>query len=326
MFIIYYDSGTTNTRAYLIKDGKILQRMERQIGAKNSALKKDNTILLQELYHMYGELMAQVNITDADVAHIYMSGMISSPSGIVEIEHLPVPVDKDKLMNATARYQENRYFKRTLEIIPGIKTLQYGEMACPETACNVNIMRGEEIEIFGILKVNPKLAKGRCILVLPGSHTQAVFIEEGWITNLSSNITGELYKAIDKETILGASIDGDEPWEIDASMVCLGYKNAHTYGFNRALYILRVLDLFTEATLNQRRFYMEGVLNAGVMDAVAEAVGEGTFQFAVAGDEVQYQVYRAFCQNIYPRFRLVDVKTDKDTPFSVNGLLSLLQI
>lgn len=325
MFIVYYDSGTTNTRAYLIKEGKILRKLERQIGARNSALRNDSTILLQELSDMYTKLLVQEKITDTDVAHIYMSGMISSPSGIVDIEHLPVPVDKNRLKNAMVRFQENHYFKRTLEIIPGIKTLQYGVQIRPEAACKVNIMRGEEIEIFGILKANPELADGRCVLVLPGSHTQTVFIEHGCVTDLSSNITGELYKAIEKETILGASIEGGEPWEIHASMVCLGYKNVHDYGFNRALYILRVMDLFTEATLNQRRSYMEGVLNAGVMDAAAEAAGAGAFQFAVAGDAIQCQVYKAFCENIYPRFRLTDVKTDGDMPFSVSGLLSLLE-
>lgn len=76
--------------------------------------------------------------------------------------------------------------------------------------------------------------------------------------HISSNITGELFKAVVCETILGASIYREEEWEeIDEGMVCLGAFNAHLHGFNRALYILRILDLFTEASLNQRRSYLK---------------------------------------------------------------------
>ena len=47
MYIVYYDSGTTNTRAYLIKDGRIAGRLERQVGARNSALMQDNAVLVK---------------------------------------------------------------------------------------------------------------------------------------------------------------------------------------------------------------------------------------------------------------------------------------
>lgn len=53
MYIMYYDSGTTNTRAYLLKDGAIVRSMAKAIGAKNSALERDNTRLVGELYSMY---------------------------------------------------------------------------------------------------------------------------------------------------------------------------------------------------------------------------------------------------------------------------------
>ena len=93
MYIVYYDSGTTNTRAYLIKDGRIAGRLERQVGARNSALMQDNAVLVRELRDRFDALLEDAHIYNEEVAHIYLSGMISSPSGLVEVEHLPVPVD-----------------------------------------------------------------------------------------------------------------------------------------------------------------------------------------------------------------------------------------
>lgn len=66
-----------------------------------------------------------------------------------------------------------------LEIIPGIKTVPYDAQVVPETADRVNMMRGEEIEVFGVLRGNPVLEQGRGVLILPGSHTQAVLLEIG---------------------------------------------------------------------------------------------------------------------------------------------------
>ena len=338
MYIVYYDSGTTNTRAYLIKDGMITARLERQIGARNSALMQDNSVLVRELRNMLDVLMEDSHIHNEDIAHIYLSGMISCPSGLVEIEHLPVPVDWKKLRDSIVCYEEERFFKRTLEIIPGIKTVPYNAQVIPETADRVNMMRGEEIEVFGVLRGNHDLEQGTAVLILPGSHTQAVLLEDGCIKDISSNITGELFKAVVCETILGASITGEEEWEIDEGMVCLGAFNAHLHGFNRALYILRILGLFTEASLNQRRSYLEGVLNTGVMDAVTEAFGfkeirnhrgqdgRPVIRLAVAGDRIQQKIYHGLCLKEYPGFNMIPVSPVRDMPFSVSGLLRIAGI
>ena len=160
MYIVYYDSGTTNTRAYLIKDGRIAGRLERQVGARNSALMQDNAVLVRELRDMFDALLEDAHIYNEEVAHIYLSGMISSPSGLVEVEHLPVPVDWKKLRNSIVCHEEERFFQRMLEIIPGIKTVPYDAQVVPETADRVNMMRGEEIEVFGVLRGNPVLEQG----------------------------------------------------------------------------------------------------------------------------------------------------------------------
>ncbi len=111
---------------------------------------------------------------------------------MVEIEHLSTPVSCEKLKQAIVPYTEKTYLGRTVHIIPGIKTLPQGKSATMETVEHVNNMRGEEIEIFGILRRYPQLACGNAIVILPGSHTQAVFLQDGTITDISSSVTGDL--------------------------------------------------------------------------------------------------------------------------------------
>lgn len=324
MYDFYFDSGTTNTRAYLLKDAQIARTMCAQIGSRDSALHNDNTVLVRELRHIYDEVLARQGISETDIRAIYMSGMISSPNGLVEIEHLSTPVSRQVLARNIACYRETRFFNRDVYLVPGIKTLAKGEKATLESVDAVNNMRGEETEIMGILHRCPLLGQGRAIVVLPGSHTQVAFLQNGTIENISSNITGELYNAIVSETILSSAVAGASDCALEEEMIQKGYKNLQTYGFNRALYIVRSLLLFTGATLAQRRSYMEGVLNGGVMDAITAYLGNQPGVLAIAGPDNQYAIYAALAKAYFPQFTVLHICPKKEMPFSVEGILSLL--
>lgn len=324
MYTVYFDSGTTNTRVYLLDGLRIADQKSVQIGSRDSALHNDRSVLIRELKRLYDEILAHNGLTEQQAGEIYMSGMVSCPSGLVEIEHLSTPVDCATLKKAIVPYFERDFFGRTVQIIPGIKTLAQGAQATLDTVEFVNNMRGEETEIFGILHRCPRLARGNAIIILPGSHTQVAFLRDGSIVDISSNITGELYNAIVCETILSSSLAGNTTSEIDPELVCKGYTNLHTYGFNRALYIVRSMMLFTQATLEQRRSYMEGVLNGGVIDAIVHHIGHDEANIAVAGPHSQFEVYRALGK-LFPQFSFLEVPLRKDLPFSVEGLFHLLE-
>lgn len=325
MYYFYFDSGTTNTRAYLIHNEQIIRSGNIPVGSRDSALKHDKTVLMLALKKLYHKILLAEGLTDKDVQAIYMSGMVSSPSGIVEIEHLSLPVDFKTLKNSIVPYEDSECFNRTIHIVPGLKTLPRGVTASMDTVALANNMRGEEIEVFGILHRFPELGKGRSSIVLPGSHTQAAFLHDGKIENISSTVTGELYHAIVSETILGSSLAGEINTEIIPELVCMGYEIIHQYGFNRGLYIVRSMDLFAESTLAQRMSYMEGVLNGGVMDAVAQIMGNSPGTLAIAGPRMQYEIFSALVEKFFPQFKIMEVPVQQDYPFSVEGFLSLLQ-
>ena len=326
MYRAYYDCGTTNTRAYLIKDGNIVRSVNEPVGIKDFALEKDNKKLAKKLHEIFGLLLENAGINERDVSEIWLSGMVSSPSGLIEVEHISTPVGIEKLKKSVYEYFEPDFFQKKLKIVPGIKTIKHNESVPPEKARNVNMMRGEETEVFGVLNENPELKNGANIIVLPGSHTHAVLLKDGVIADISSNITGELFNAISKDTILGASIAGNENWKIDKEMVKRGADEVHKSGFNRALYILRIQDLFTDLPLNGRRSYLEGVLNAGVMDAIScmaeKNFPEENIALTVAGDEIQKDVFSALVENEnHGKFRIFNAVPQK-RPYSVSGILS----
>ncbi len=377
MYYVYFNSGTTNTRAYLIKNQSVIQRAEINVGSRDSALKRDNSLLISFLKQLYDDLLKKACLDDSQIHEIYMSGMISSPSGLVEVEHLSTPITIYKLKQELVSYYENTFFKRNINIVPGIKTIPQGQVSSIENVININNMRGEEIEIMGILHCYPTLSSGSSIIILPGSHTQVAFLHDGQIEDISSNITGELYYAITTSTILGASLTGSDEecenikiipdmvcmgYDIDISsnitgelyyaittstilgasltgsdeecenikiipdMVCMGYDISHTYGFNRALYLIRNLDIFTNSSLSQRFSYMEGVINGGVMDAITQITKDKKCTIAMAGSKTQYDIFKSLISQKFKQFDLTHIPEKKELPYSVEGFLNLISI
>lgn len=322
MNYLYYDSGTTNTRLYLFKDSILIDSSNAHIGSKDSALYGNSQKLLQTLKSMMDNICEKHNLQQFEIDQVWLSGMISSPTGIVEIPHLTVPVDLTVLRENIAEYYEPYYFKRTLYIIPGVKTKCPGAVSL-DTIHYLNNMRGEETEIFGILHLHKELSKN-CIMIMPGSHTQIAYIHNGAITNIISTITGELYSAIKSDTILSTSIPASISGNIDSEMLCKGYENLNIYGFNRALYTVRTLELFMPASAQQRHSYFEGILNGGVLNVIVNTNESKLFNnIAVYGSDESIEVFEILFKRYYPEYSFTGISSKQEVPFSANGFLSI---
>lgn len=327
MYIIYFDSGTTNTRVYLIKNHILIGKKQISVGSKDSAQSGGRTFLLAQLHQLYLDIITEYHLTDQDISSIYMSGMVSSPNGIIEIPHLSTPVNPSILKKNLVAFQENEVFKRKLLIIPGIKTIQPDQVINFSNIESVNNMRGEEIELLGIISSSKQVLPDTCTLVLPGSHTQIAFIDGGSITDILSTITGELFYAISKETLIGSALKTQEHWELDEEMVQQGYHCLKTYGFNRAVYIIRTMTLFLDSTADQRISFMDGVLNGGVLDAIdqkLQSAENNPISLGIAGDSLQFQIFRAITKKYFPYITTIHLNPSDGIPYSVQGLLELL--
>lgn len=321
MNYLYYDSGTTNTRLYLFRENTLLDSLNVPIGSKDSALCGSNQKLLQTLKQMMDELCCKNQIKPDQISEIWMSGMISSPTGIIEIPHLTVPIDLYTLSHNVFEYYEPIYFKRLLYIIPGIKT--NCDSPSVESFPLINNMRGEETEIFGILQTYKNFAEN-CIMIMPGSHTQIVFIENGAITNIISTITGELYSAVKNNTILSTALSEASSVKINPEMLCKGYENLHKYGFNRALYTVRTMELFTPCTAIDRHSYFEGILNADVLNVTIRfSKGHAFNNVVVYGSNESIDIFKILFKKYYPRYFFTGISSNQKLPFSANGFLEI---
>ena len=287
-YILYYDSGTSNTRAYLLdRDFSVRYTAKKAVGSKDSAIAGSNRVLIDGLWELYTGVLAANGLEGEDISAIYASGMITCAYGLKEVPHLALPITVEGFAGSLVPFLEDTRFHREIILIPGLKTVH-------NDINFVNNMRGEEIEILGALdELQAAGAPRDLAMILPGSHTHVTYLQGEQITGIISNFTGELFHAIQKDTILSPVLqwDGTPP---DREMVRKGYENLEKFGFNRALYICRAMDAFGEGTPHQRFSYGEGVILGGVRQSLeyyCRHLWTDCRTVALVSDEFMYQLF-----------------------------------
>jgi 2-dehydro-3-deoxygalactonokinase len=89
-----------------------------------------------------------------------------------------------------------------------------------------DVMRGEETQLLGALGPDSKGSQAVC---MPGTHSKWVHVTDGNVTGFSSFMTGELFDAISKHTILAHAVAGADQLPADTT----AFENAVRAAFER---------------------------------------------------------------------------------------------
>lgn len=322
-YLLYFDSGTSNTRAYLLdKDFQIKYVAKKAVGSKDSAIAGSNQVLIEGMKALYDQVLAENGLEEKDISAIYASGMITSPYGLKEIPHLPLPLTVKDFAQNLYPFREDTRFHRDIVLVPGLKTLS-------DDFSFVNNMRGEEIEIIGALEELKAMDNVQdAALIFPGSHTHVTYIQGDEITGIISNFTGELFYAIQKDTILSPVLSsGTGP--LDTDMVRQGYQNLKRFGFNRALYICHAMRLFDRGTPQQRFSYGEGVIMGGVRESLeyyCENLWPKCRTVVLVSNEFMYQLFSTLLEDSPYIDRVLWMPISETKSYAVSGLKKIVSV
>lgn len=320
MAIAYFDSGTTNTRLYILNENnEIIEAEKKSIGSKDVVISGNRSLLLSAMKEMLENAFKHTGYDAHHISDIYASGMVTSPFGIKEIPHVEIPVSVKEFADRIYPYKECDFFNCVINLIPGIKTRE-------KEAELRNNARGEEIEAIGVMSQWHTRENEAAALVFPGSHTHTIYIEKGYISGILSNFTGEIFHAFRTETILASILNRDT--EGLNEMVAEGARCAEKYGFNRAMYIAHGMNIFNEGSEIDRISFCEGVINSGMKKSIefyCKNKWKGCSTVAVVGDERTYHIYKL----LFAESRIVNdltyIKNDDVMPYTVKGLVKLLE-
>ncbi len=186
--------GSTNFRAYRIGlDGTLLERRLLPLGV----LKLDRSGMEQTLTHA---------LDGWDVnGPCYAAGMIGSQVGWESVPYLNCPASAGELASGLQRVSIGGH---EVALVPGL--------SCRRSDGTPDVMRGEEIEILGVLcrYVNEVFPKSMTI-VLPGTHTKWARVEQGRIVEFFTAMSGELFDRLSEAGLLSSVLSG--PGDFNAS-------------------------------------------------------------------------------------------------------------
>lgn len=264
--IITIDTGTTNSRVTLWEGHQPLLKVFKPVGVRNTAINHGNKKQLQEaLRQALNSVISQANISNHKQVQIIASGMITSNVGLIEIPHLKAPAGIDELALGMQAKNIPQVFDQPIWFIPGIRNNP--KEISPKNISNIDIIRGEEVEAIGA--INRLNLKGPAILILPGSHTKFIKLDNHQKIQASiTSMTGELLSLLTKQSILADSVKNKFTDQIDVPALLLGQKAALDYGLGRAGFLVRLLGMFTGYTRSQKANFLLGAVLANDLKAI----------------------------------------------------------
>jgi 2-dehydro-3-deoxygalactonokinase len=180
---------------------------------------------------------------------LLLCGMAGARGGLVETPYVPCPTALTTLGSAAT---EHSFDSIRLRIVPGLRTTNFLDRP--------DVMRGEETQIAGALELEPGLARGRHLLVLPGTHCKWVEIDDGRVLRFHSFPTGELFALIQR----GSTLAGDGEDEADVAVgFAAGVDRAQLSEPLAALFEARAARLLHGRSAGWAFGFVSGVLIGG---------------------------------------------------------------
>jgi len=274
MFAII-DSGTTNTRVYIINDkNEIVAEGSRKVGVRNTSMTGSNAVLKAGVAEAVDEAAANAGIALSDLEFAIASGMITSEIGLLEIPHLVAPVGLEQLADGVRRADGKEAVGIDLPIlfIRGIRN-NYGDGATMHDINNVDFMRGEETQIMGILE---EYGKGEPMnVVVLSSHTKLIHVSAaGLVESSFTTMSGQLYEAILNQTNVGVSLSEREDEESGGysfeEIVTIAEEVVGSMGLDRCMIIPRFMQVLLKTDYKERQLFVDASIAADDMKGVVE--------------------------------------------------------
>ena len=229
--LVIGDWGNSRLRLWRLYRGEVAERRE----GPGMAHAGDPSAALSALLDGWGENRA------------ILCGMAGARGGLHEAPYLSCPVDRQAWLAQAAQIEIDG---RRITVAPGL------------TVSNDNgrpdVMRGEETQVFGAMTLDPDLLIGRHLVVLPGTHSKWVRVEDGRLVGFNTHMTGELFELLGTSTlsVAGLAVANDDEAGFAAGLA----RSAGRAGLTASLFEARAAQLRQGKSPGWARGFVSGLL------------------------------------------------------------------
>lgn len=181
-------------------------------------------------------------------APLVISGMASSSIGWKEVEYAQAPFALDG------------FGLRVEELKWGAPAWLGPTFLVSGVATEREMMRGEETQAIGLM-ARPELARfrGAATLVLPGTHSKHLRIENSAVVDFRTFMTGELFDVLAKHSVLRATVEADAA-VLDSEGFREGVRVGAREGLAANLFQARTRGVLGKGTPGENAAFLSGLL------------------------------------------------------------------
>lgn len=184
---------------------------------------------------------------------VIVSGMASSSLGMQEIPYAVLPFNIDGAQASVRIFNDFNGHSAPLILVSGVKSHE-------------DVMRGEEAQLIGLLKLKEVIIKDEeeLVFVFPGTHSKHILVKNNVVTDFKTFMTGEVFNILTEHSILKDSvIIQNSPGLEEAANVDAFKKGVIASGNSsllHSLFTVRTMQLFETFSKEQNSFYLSGLL------------------------------------------------------------------
>ncbi|MFZ9299017.1 MAG: 2-dehydro-3-deoxygalactonokinase [Hylemonella sp.] len=181
-----------------------------------------------------------------------MAGMVGSRQGWQEAPYCACPAGFSDIVSALAWVRPNQ-----IAIVPGLRCEQLEPQGDLNSVPVPDVMRGEETQVFGAMQA---LGQSDAWLVLPGTHSKWVRVQDARIQHFSTYMTGEIFALLRQHSILARTLPGEDA-DLDEAAFLRGVRRAlASHSLLQTAFSARTLALFDQASPEQLLSYLSGLV------------------------------------------------------------------
>lgn len=217
---------------------------------------------------------------------IRMCGMVGARDGWAEAPYETCPVDPRRLPATSVA-------NGRVEIVHGVRTQAGGRP---------DMMRGEETQIAGALRIAPELAQGDVTIVAPGTHSKWAQLVDGTLFDFRTAMTGELFELLLRHSLL---VGGEA--EPSGAGFCAGLEACRRGAPLSDLFAARAARLLEGRDQSWAAGYVSGLLiGAEVREMLAWRPAQ---EIALVGEPGLAALYGAALEDCAVRVTVLDGDT-----------------
>lgn len=266
MSSIVVDWGSSSFRAYLLNDQlQCIDSVKNQSGVLNIKIPYQ-----QVFTSACGEWIKQYS-----VKRILCAGSVGSREGWLETPYAKVPFSMHDFTESIKYLELSSHY--SLGILPGVQGIS--------PSGQVDVMRGEEMHLFGILD---QIKTEEALVCLPGTHSKWARVKNGQIDTFATFMTGEMFELLCANSYIGKLIKTRDFEQESFLQGVLDSKKAHNDGVSllHSLFSVRAAIVSQTFTVPSLYSYISGFLITNEISNALEMFNGNNELFLVADSKL----------------------------------------